>query len=238
MKRIMMKSAIAVAALILPASVLAADARDFSLDVPAGEMRLLELEANVGQVEIVAADIDVIEVRARLEPDDDNWFGSSERVKERLEEAELVHDVRNGVLRVKLEYDNSRGDDDDVEEHWEIRLPAAIALNVELNVGSMHIEGMNADVEAEVNVGELGIDTVGGDIDAEVNVGELVIHTATDTPGEFDLETNIGEVRLRIDGKSAGSSDGWLGKSIEHQAGGDDDVSARVNVGEVRVDVR
>lgn len=238
MKRIMMKCAIAAAVSVFPASVLAAEARDFSLDVPAGEMRLLELEANVGQVEIVAADIDVIEVRARLEPDDDSWFGSSERVKERLEEAELVHDARNGVLRVKLEYDNPRGDDNDLEERWEIRLPAAIALNVELNVGSMHIEGTNADVEAEVNVGELDVDVAGGNVDAEVNVGELVIHTATDSPGEFDLETNIGEVRLRIDGKSAGSGDGWLGKSIEHQAGGDDDVFARVNVGEVRVDVR
>jgi len=231
-------SAVAIAGMMLPASSLAADSRTFSLDVPAKEIRRLELDANVGQVEITAADIDVIEIRVELEPDDDDWFGSSERLKARLEAAELRHDVSRGVLGLELKYENPRGGDNDLEERWEIRLPAGIALDTELNVGSMHIEGMSAGVEAEVNVGELDIDVLGGDIDAQVNVGEVGIHTATGTPGEFDLESNIGDVQLRIDGKSVGRSDGWLGKSLTHQAGGDDDVRARVNVGEVRVEVR
>lgn len=228
--------AMAIAAIVLPVTVMAADSREFSLDVPAKEIRRLDLDANVGEVRISAADIDTIEVRARLEPDDD-WFGGSNRLEERLAAAELKHDISRGVLTLELEYDEPRGDND-FEETWEIRVPLAIALDTELNVGSMHIEGTSGGVEAEVNVGELGIDVLRGDIDAEVNVGELDIRTATDSPGDIDLESNIGEVRLRIDGKSAGRTDGWLGKSLRHNAGGDDDVSGRVNVGEVRVQVR
>ena len=225
-----------IAAITLPVMAMAAESREFTLDVPATEIRRLELDANVGEVQIVAADIDVIEVRAKLEPDED-WFGGSDRLAERLKAAELKHDVSRGVLTLELEYDEPRGDND-LEETWEIRVPASVALDTELNVGSMRIEGTSGGVEAEVNVGELDIDVLSGDIDAEVNVGELDIRTATDSPGEFDLESNIGEVRLRIDGKSAGRSDGWLGKSLTHGAGGDDDVSGRVNVGEVRVQVR
>lgn len=233
-----MKLLLSVLIAAAPAVALAADGRDFSLDVPAEDLDRLELDANVGEVEIRAADVDQVEVRVRLEPGDGDWFGSTEELERRLADATLEHDVAGGVLSLALEYDDGFGDDTDLEEHWEIRLPAAMALNVELNVGSMDIEGTGGGVEAEVNVGELGIDVLEGDIDAEVNVGELDIRTATDSPGEFDLETNIGEAKLRIDGRAAGRLDGWLGNSVTHDAGGDDDVRARVNVGEVRVEVR
>lgn len=225
-----------IVAITLPVTVMAVDSREFSLDVPANEIRRLELDANVGEIRIIAADIDVIEVRAKLEPDE-GWFGGSDRLEERLEAAELKHDIHSGVLNLELEYDEPRGDND-FEERWEIRLPASVELATELNVGSMRLEGTSGGIEAEVNVGELDIDVLRGDIDAKVNVGELDIRTATNSPGEFDLESNIGEVRLRIDGKSAGRSDGWLGKSLTHKADGDDDVTGRVNVGEVRVEVR
>lgn len=227
---------VAMVAMTLPVAVMAAESREFSVDIPAQEIRRLELDANVGEVEIVAADINVIEVRAKLEPDED-WFGSSGRLEARLKEATLEHDVSGGVLALRMKYKEPRGDND-LEESWQIRVPVALALDTELNVGSMRIEGTSGGVEAEVNVGELDIDVLAGDIDAEVNVGELDIRTASDSPGEFDLESNIGEVRLRIDGKSAGNTDGWLGKSLAHNAGGEDDVSGRVNVGEVRVEVR
>lgn len=232
-----MKLLMTLVAMLLPVAAWAADSRDFSLDVPAKELRRLELEANVGEVTIRAADIDAVEIRARLEPDEDGWLGSPKNLEERLAEATLEHDVSSGVLSLRIDYDES-GDDSNLEEHWEIRVPASLALDTELNVGSMQLEGTTGGVQAEVNVGELRVEVGSGDIDARVNVGELDIRTATDSPGEFDLETNIGDARLHIDGDSAGRDDGWLGKSVTHDAGGEDDVSARVNVGEVRVDVR
>ena len=234
-----MKALFLFALAALPLPVLAADdARDFSLDVPAADVEQLELEANVGEVDVVAADIDRVEVRVRLEPDDDGWFGSSKDLAQRLEDAELEHDVSGGILRLRLDYDDSGRGDNELEEHWEIRVPVRFETVAELNVGSMRIEGTKGGVEAEVNVGQLEIDVLGGDIDAEVNVGELAITSATESPGEFDLETNIGEATLRVDGERTGSRDGWLGNSVRHDADGDDDVFARMNVGEIRVEIR
>ena len=233
-----MKRLFLLAAVMLPLTAAAADSRDFSLDVPVGELKQLELEANVGEVDIRAADVDKVEVRVRLEPDDEDWFGSAEELERRLADARLEHRASGDTLQLRLDYDDSRRGDNDLEEHWQIRVPAHFGMNVELNVGSMHIEGTGGGVEAEVNVGELDIAVTGGDIDAEVNVGELDIQTTTDSPGEFDLETNIGEATLRIDGERAGRNDGWLGNSVRHDAEGDDDVFARANVGEIRVEVR
>lgn len=228
---------LALAALLLPLGAAAADSRDFSADVPAADLKLVELEGNVGQVTIEAADIDTVEIRVRLEPDeDDDWFGKGDKLERRLAEATLERDVDGGVLRLDLDYDESG--DSDLEETWEIRLPAELALELELNVGQVDIDGTRGGVDAELNVGEMDIDVLAGDIDATVNVGELDIRSATKSEGEFDLESNIGEARLSIDGDDAGSKEGWLGKSVQHDAGGDDDVTAKVNVGEVRVDIR
>lgn len=233
-----MKHLVLLAALTLSPLAAAEEARDFVLDVPAGDIEQLELEANVGEVEIIAADVDAIEVRVRLEPDEDDWFGSPGELDTRLKEARLVHEVSSGVLRLDLDYDESGPDGNDLEENWEIRVPAHLATVAELNVGSMRIEGTAGGVEAEVNVGELDVDVTEGDIDGEVNVGELTITSATDSPGEFDLETNVGEATLRIDGERAGTREGWLGNSVRHDAGGEDDVIGRVNVGGVRVEIR
>lgn len=225
-------------AALLSTTAVAEDTREFSLDVPAADIDRLELEANVGEVDIRAADVDVIEVRARLEPGDDDWFDSADSLAKRLAAAKLEHEIDDEVLRLRLDYDDSRRGDEDLEERWEIRVPARLALDVDLNVGQATLEGVSGGVEAELNVGELEIDVPGGGIDAEVNVGELDIRSATKTPGEFDLESNIGDARLTVDGRDVGTTEGWLGRGISHDAGGDDDVVARVNVGEVRVDIR
>ncbi|HEX7048029.1 MAG TPA: hypothetical protein VF275_10725 [Gammaproteobacteria bacterium] len=225
------------AAMLLPLTAVAADSRDFSLDVPADDIQRVELDGNVGEIDIRAADIDAIEVRVRLEPGDDDWF-DADTLEKRLADAELQHEIDGDTLQLSLDYEDGFGDDADLEEHWEVRVPARMALNVELNVGRTGIEGTAGGVEAQVNVGELDIDVKGGDIDAEVNVGEVDIRSTTESPGEFDLESNIGDARLSIDGDNAGRNEGWLGMSVRHDAGGEDDVRARANVGEVRVDIR
>lgn len=232
-----MKIAIALFALLaVSVSANASEGREFSLDVPAKDLRGLILQARVGEVVITGADTDTVKIRVRLEPDED-WFGRSDALEERLADAELEHAVSGDTLRVNLDYDRSGIGDDDLEEEWEITLPESLAVEMELNVGSAEIRDTSGGVDAEVNVGQLQIDVLRGRIDGRVNVGELDIRSATPTPGEFDLEVNIGEARLRIDGKSAGETSGWLGRSVSHDAGGEEDINGRVNVGEVSVSV-
>lgn len=196
----------------------------------------IEIDANVGSVEVIGGDYDEISLVLVIEPDDD-WGRDSERVAELIAAAELEEDRRGDTLALDLRTRRGRSGDNDIEEHWKLKLPSAMAAMVELNVGEVDITGVGGGVEAEVNVGELDIEVPGGDIEAEVNVGDLEIRSGSDSPGSFDLEVNIGDVDLEINGDDVGDKRGWLGGSIRHDAGGDDDVSAEVNIGNLDVDI-
>lgn len=226
---------IIIAMLAVSPVALADEDREIAREWPRGELKVIDIEANVGSVNITGADRDNIELKLKIEPDDDGWGSSSERVMEIIREAELDENVSGDTLVLDLRT-RARGDDD-IEEHWELQVPADMMGIVELNVGEANIKGIGGGVEAEVNVGELTIDVLRGDIEAEVNVGDLEIRSASDSPGDFDLEVNVGDVDLDIDGKGVGMERGWLGGGIEHDAGGDDDVTAQVNVGDLRVDI-
>src|SRR5690606_8191256 len=116
---------------------------------------------------------------------------------------------------------------------WEVRMPASLALKADLNIGAMKIAGVGAGVVADLNIGDLDITVPGGDVDAELNIGSITIRNATRSPGSIELGTTIGEATLQIDGKPAGKLSGWLGAKAVHEEGGDDDISASVNIGEV-----
>lgn len=224
------------AALLLVAAVPAhADTvREITREWPQGSLEVIDIEANVGTVHVIGSDRDTISLKLGLEPDDD-WGGTSERALEIIEEAELEAHESGDTLVLDLRT-KGRGDDD-IEEHWELLVPAAMMSVVELNVGEGSVRDTSGGVEFELNVGELTIDVLRGDIEAEVNVGDLEIRSETDSPGAFDLEVNVGDVDLDIGGKDIDTDRGWLGGSIEHDAGGDDDVTAQVNVGDLRVDI-
>lgn len=224
--------------LLAPTTAMAADdEREFSATILAAEIETLQLEANVGSVRITGTDSDQIEISVRLELGDD-WFGSSERAQERLASAELDKDVSSSRLRLSLDYNRSRDGDDDLEEHWLIEMPAHMAADLTLNVGEMEVRSLAGGVNAEVNVGELDINVESGDVEAEVNVGEVSVVSRTSTPGEIDMDVNIGDARLLMDGKRIEGKDGaWLGGSIRHDAGGDDDISVEINVGDSRVEI-
>lgn len=233
-----MKNLVIVSLLLAaPAAMAADDEREFTASIPADELKSLHLEANVGSVRITGNDSDSIEVTVRLELED-GWMGSSERARERLDSAKLEQDVSGSRVDLGLDYHRNRDGDDDLEEHWEIEMPAKLAAELNLNVGEMELRGLAGGVEAEVNVGELDINVERGDVDAEVNVGELSIVSRTSSPGTMDLEVNIGDARLLIDGDRVEGKDGsWLGGSVRHDAGGDDDITAEVNVGDVRIEI-
>ncbi|MDX1455294.1 MAG: hypothetical protein R3217_07570 [Gammaproteobacteria bacterium] len=234
----MNKAILSLAALILlPASALAdPEPRTFNATVPASNLDSIELDANVGSVFIEGGDGDQVIIEVVLKAND-SWHSSDEDAARRIQAAELHKEVHGKTLRLSLDYRNS-GNGESLNEEWTIKMPASLRGIYELNVGEMEIIGMAADIEAEVNVGELDIRSLKGDIKAEVNVGEIDIESATASPGDMDLSVNIGDTRLRINGERIeGDRSGWVGADTKHDAGGDDDIEAEVNVGEIRVEV-
>lgn len=220
---------------LMPLAGMADDTRTITREWPQEDLRTIEIEANVGTVKVFGSDRDTITLKLEIEPDDDFW-GKGDRVQEIIEAAELEEDQSGDSLILDLRTPRSRGDND-IEEHWELQVPESMMAMVELNVGAAEIRDTSGGVEAEVNVGELIINVLRGDVDAEVNVGELKVSSRTASPGKFDLEVNIGDTSLEIDGERVGMDRGWLGGNIRHDAGGDDDVSAEVNVGDVSVEI-
>lgn len=212
--------------------------RRFNESLDAAGIERVELEAKVGQVRLETTEENKVIIEVRLSPNNDSdWFGDSERVLERIAKAELTHEVRGNRLVLSLDYPRNKDGDDNVEEEWLIRMPARLGADVKLNVGELEVRGLAGGVTAEVNVGELDINVERGDVDANVNVGELHIVSRTTSPGEFDLSVNIGDARLRIDGENITPDRGWIGGSLKHDAGGEDDISAEANIGDVRVEV-
>ncbi len=120
--------------------------------------------------------------------------------------------------------------------HGREALMEGFAIEVEANVGRVEVTGPTGGVEAELNVGELRIDVPSGKVDARANVGEIKVLSATKSPGELRLSANIGNVDLRIGDKRVQADRGFaLGGGVSASQGGKDDISAKVNVGDVSV---
>jgi hypothetical protein len=172
-----------------------------------------------------------------LEPQDDVRWGDNDDVEESIEDATLEHDTRSGRASIRIEYPRGTDEGDDIEETWEVALPAHLAGRFSMNVGSMEITGIAGGVDATVNVGELEIDVPGGDIEAQVNVGEIDIYSESDSIGDIEVDTDVGGARLTVDGRRIDGDRGWVGETIRRRGDGDDDIDASSNVGDVSVRV-
>jgi len=226
-------------ALVLTGFAAAAEDREITGATEGKAFKSLRIEAHVGEVEVRVSSKDQISWRLRLEPNDnDGWFSSSKDAARATAEAKLKTTVAGE--RFELELELPRGTDfDDIKEHWEIEVPARFAIDVDANVGHVEVVGPAGGIEAEVNVGELRIEVPAGRVEARVNVGEIKILSATKSLGNVRLGANIGDVDLRIGDKRIEAERGFaLGGGVSASNGGKDDITAKVNVGEVsaRVD--
>lgn len=175
---------------------------------PAAGIEKVSLESGVGEVRIEAGDTDAIEVRVEIKPGDKSWFGS----KPDLEAVTL--DMKRDGKELQLGVDGEH-----IQEHWVVRVPARMALELDHGVGEVHVTGLEGDVEAEVGVGELRIEGGKGKIDrAEVHVG-------------------VGDAAIK--GVGGPEQDGFpLGRTVSWTGEGEQSIDAEVGVGEATVSLR
>lgn len=226
------------AALGLAGAALAED-RELAGSTPAKGLTTLRLDAHVGSVEVVVGEADEVRWTLRLVPDgDDGWFGGRKDAQATVDAAKVRAAAAGDAWQLAIEL--PRGADfDDVAEHWRVEVPARFAVVVDANVGEVAVVGPAGGIEVTLNVGELRIQAPRGDLRARVNVGEIDVRSATAAPGRVQLESNVGEVDLQIEGKRIESSGFFaVGGEVSSTGSGEDDIEARVNVGEVRVKVQ
>jgi hypothetical protein len=219
---------------VLPAQ---AYERELNADFDADDLERVSISGSVGSMEVVVSEDDAIHITVTLEPQDDVRWGDNDDVEESIEDATLEHDTRSGRASIRIEYPRGTDEGDDIEETWEVALPAHLAGRFSMNVGSMEITGIAGGVDATVNVGELEIDVPGGDIEAQVNVGEIDIYSESDSIGDIEVDTDVGGARLTVDGRRIDGDRGWVGETIRRRGDGDDDIDASSNVGDVSVRV-
>lgn len=112
----------------------------------------LILEVPVGEINVKVAKGSDISLVVELEPDED-WLGRSSD----LSDAEIS--VRDDGSTLKLKVDLE--DDDDVQQTWTVTMPAAMAVSLNLGVGSVEIDDLASDINVDLGVGEIdiGVDT-------------------------------------------------------------------------------
>lgn len=176
----------------------------------AAGVKLVRLDHPVGELEIVGADVNAIEVRMEIDCDGRNC-------DERIDDIRLEGRAKNGELR--LEVDGYPTFGKGVSVDLEIRVPRGMALAIEHGVG------------------ETSIEDVMGDIDLEAGVGEVEIRGSSGAFQSAEIELGVGESELSVDGtKIEGDSFLFIGGETEwHKGRGESRLKVEVGVGEVSV---
>ena len=212
----------------------AADTREIGDSFSADGIDVISINAGVGSVELIAGGGDVITVLVSVEPDD-GWFGGPDR--EDLEKITLKSASKKGKLSLGLDFPDGL-DEDDIEEHWEIEIPARLQAKVRIGVGRISIKGVAGGVNAHAGVGEVRIDVPGGDVRAHASVGNVRVKSATKSAGNIEMDADVGNVSLKMNGKNYQAERGWgPGASLELEGSGTDEFDVSADVGNAQLTI-
>jgi hypothetical protein len=236
MKRIMLAGLLAA----LPLVAMAAEepvARTLTADAPAAGISKLELDLGVGEVTIKPSSDDSVHVQVKLRQKDDEvlWFfhWASSGTDKDIAAARINQEKLDDKLKLSLDYPSDK--QDNIKQEWQVMVPARLALDAQMKVGQLSIDGIAGGVDAQLNVGELDINTPKGPIRAEVNVGQIRAISHTAELGDIDASSNIGDVTIYQHGKfvDRDTERRGLGRNVVLHASGADSMHLTINVGEV-----
>lgn len=173
----------------------------------AAALKALSLEVHVGELSVVPAEDDAVHLDLRVCPRD-GWFRRSE--------------VASAELRVEQDEDRLalRVAEDRFEEHWTLRVPPGVALDVEMGIGEARIEGMRGDIAVELGIGDLRIEGLAADY------------------GKVSAETGIGDASLEVPDDSAKGGRALVSAHSGWSSTGKGSLSAEVGIGEADIRLR
>jgi hypothetical protein len=212
--------------------------RILKADLDAKGLDALALEVGVGEVHVGASDDGKVHVQLTLQQKDREFLGMfhwhHESVERSIAEASLAQKTEGGKLTLSLDGDDHNA----LKQDWEVQLPARLALDTDMKVGELVIEGMAGGVDARLDVGELRVDVIKGDLRGEVNVGEIRATNGSARHGRIEVTTSIGDALVSIGGNDAGSrARGGLGNHVTVEGDGPDEMRLSVNIGDASLHV-
>lgn len=193
-------------ALVTGAAHAGDQAREISRSFKVADGQTLRLDLSVGEFRVEGADVDSVEADLRVEC---RW-GDDDDCARMLDKVELVSRTSGRRLVIELVSDSSWRKSK-LEVEGDFRVPRGGALEVDMGVGELTIEGVAADVSADLGVGELSIRVPAASVRSvslDAGVGEAkLLGAGTSVEGRRSLlvgsevfwEDGEGEARIRAD---------------------------------------
>ncbi|GAB3521325.1 hypothetical protein [Photobacterium alginatilyticum] len=150
--------------------VVAKDKRTFTGSIDASEQALhkLVLEVPVGMVNVQVVDDGAVTYRVDVEDNSSGWsFFATD-----LDALVLSTQVTDQTLHLMI-------DEDGISQDWTLNVPKELALQLQLGVGNVDINGFSQTLSANIGVGSAWVGVNGaeyGHVSAAVGVGEIQVH--------------------------------------------------------------
>jgi len=186
-----------VSLLVLP-SVFADIHKQILHNVDASNLISVELLIPVGELDIEIYNGNEIQLEIEIDARR-RWFSFRNRSVDHIE-----LEVRDGGPKLYLGIDEQN-----IEQHWRVRMPAKLALEIDMGVGDIQIEDFSNNLDVEVGVGSVRVDVVDTDfelIHLTAGVGDASIqgfsHRADNERNFISAESNYhgdGELQITIE---------------------------------------
>lgn len=180
--------------------------KNINRTLDADELDSLRIEFSVGELEVEIWDGDSIELDIEL-TSERNWLSWRRR---KVEDIEL--EVRTSGDELFLGIDEGK-----LNQHWVVKMPAKLALDVELGVGEIRIDGLDNNLAVELGV------------------GEIEVITATDNFDHIDASVGVGDATLRGFGSGTENERSFVSADAHYEGRGDYTIEVELGVGDALV---
>jgi hypothetical protein len=188
--------------------------RSFNKQIPTDDVKLVDLDFSVGQVNVEAWDGRTVQLDVKLQCHRD-----SSSCREAAQKIRLVFSTDAGKLHVETK-DWPKLNSHGLEAEIRVRMPRHLPLKANLGVGQMEIAGLANDVKADIGVGQLTL-----------TLPESAVSSVR-------ADTGVGEASLIAGGRHYDSA-GLITRELHWTKGtGTAKISADCGVGEIDVKLR
>lgn len=195
------------ASLLFSGSLSAESTKRISRTIDAASLVSVEIEAAVAEMGIEFYDGDEIELEIELESDG-HWLAWR---RGDVDHVEL--EVRTTENKVYLGIRDRR-----VEQHWRVKLPAKLAVAIDVGVGEIELEDFSNNLEMEVGVGSVRV---------EINDTDYAMIRAS---------AGVGDTALKgFPGQQVDNERSFMSSDSYHYGDGDLEIEIEVGVGDVEV---
>jgi DUF4097 and DUF4098 domain-containing protein YvlB len=210
---------LAAAILLIASFALAQDSREISKTLPLKADGEVAIDTYKGSITITTWDKPQVEIRARIEADDEfDTKYSAEKVRD----TDVRIDATEGRIRIKTDYDNLHehrsgfwswfgdGNGSLPLVHYTISMPATASLNIKDYKSTSTVKNLRASLDFNTYKGEVEITDLDGALKLETYKGEVRVNFSK-MKDRSRFETYKGKIMIELPKKSGFDLDANLG---------------------------